>query len=67
MNMLKNWYALFLIAVAFACLPFVSAAQNDTIKKRSLDEYLLTRKGIFGKLTKILMTDTAKDNASAEP
>ncbi|MGI8584434.1 MAG: hypothetical protein ACR2KX_19760 [Chitinophagaceae bacterium] len=67
MKMLKNWYALFLIVVAFACLPFVSAAQNDTIKKRSLDEYLLTRKGIFGKLVKVLMTDTARDNASAEP
>ncbi len=67
MNILNNWYALFLIAFAFACLPFVSAAQNDTIKKRSLDEYLLTRKGIFGKLVKVLMTDTARDNASAEP
>ena len=45
MNILKNLYASFLILVAFACLPLLSAAQQDstkkredTTKKKSLDE-----------------------------
>lgn len=68
MNMLKNWYAFLSIVAAFTCLPFVSAAQNDstkqndTIKKRTLDQYLLTRKGLFGKLAKVLVTDTATND-----
>lgn len=60
MKIRKTLYELFLIIVAFACLPFVSIAQNDTIKKKSFDEYLLTRKGLFGKIAKVLMTDTAE-------
>jgi hypothetical protein len=35
------------------------SAQNDSIKKRSLDGFLLTRKGIFGKVAKNLLKDTA--------
>jgi len=74
MNILKNLYASFLILVAFACLPLLSAAQQDstkkredTTKKKSLDEYLLTRKGIFGRLAKVLVTDTARrDSAELE-
>ena len=80
MNILKNRYALFLILVAFACMPLLSAAQVDTTKKaledttkkaredtthkRSLNEYLLTRKGIFGRLAKVLITDTSENNAA---
>src|SRR5258706_12623566 len=36
----------------------------DTTKRRSLNEYLLTRKGIFGRLAKVLMTDTTENNAT---
>ena len=60
MNILKNRYTSILILVAVACLPLLSAAQKDstknkedTIKKKSFDEYLLTRKGIFGKLFRL--------------
>lgn len=83
MNMLKHKYVLFSV-VAFACMPFISSAQDDTTKKKSFDElqitpkddttkkrtldkYLLTRKGLFGKIAKVLVTDTAKENATADP
>ena len=64
MNMQKN-YSLIFTVVAIAYLPFVAAAQQDTIQKKSLEKYLLTRKGLFGKLTKILITDTVKENTTA--
>lgn len=35
-----------------------TAAANDSSKRRTFNEYLITRKGIFGKLVKTLMTDT---------
>jgi hypothetical protein len=38
----------------------------DTSKNNSFNEYLLTRKGLFGKLVKVLMTDTAKVDNEAE-
>ena len=62
MNILKNFYASSLIIFLLIGLPYLTAAQEDTIKKRSFDEYLLTRKGMFGKLAKVLMTDTSKEN-----
>ena len=66
MNIRINSYTLSLIVTAFICFPYVSAAQEDTTKKRSLDNYLLTRKGLFGKLAKVLVTDTNETDAADE-
>ena len=59
---MQKIYALIFTVVAIAYLPFIASAQQDTTQKKSLEKYLLTRKGLFGKLTKVLITDTTKEN-----
>lgn len=47
-----------LITCMFYLLQFSLYAQTDTIPKKSLDNYLKTRKGFFGKMIKNLRRDT---------
>ena len=50
------------VNIILFCLFFLTNslfAQDDSLKKPSLDSFLLTRKGIFGKLAKNLLRDTA--------
>lgn len=61
---MQKIYALLFTVFAIAWLPFFSVGQQDTTKKRSLEKYLLTRKGLFGKLTKVLITDTSKETTT---
>ena len=76
MSIFKNRNIVFLIVVALASLPVVSFAQIDTTKthidtiktptdttqKKTFDEYLLTRKGLFGKLVKVIRVDTTQND-----
>jgi hypothetical protein len=47
-----------LLACIFYLLQFSLFAQTDTIPKKSLDDYLKTRKGLFGKMINNLRRDT---------
>lgn len=64
MDVVKYRYVLFFILGALVHLPLLCDAQEDTVKKNVLNEYLLTRKGIFGRLAKVLMTDTSENSAA---
>ena len=49
-----------LLTCIFYLLQFSLYAQTDTIPKKSLDNYLKTRKGLFGKMIKNLRRDTTE-------
>ncbi|MEP6616781.1 MAG: hypothetical protein ABJA57_09395 [Ginsengibacter sp.] len=63
----KNLCGCVLIFIVFICLPYVSAAQTDsTPKRKTFDEYMTTRKGLFGRIAKVLMTDTTDNDHVTE-
>ena len=55
----KNLRSLMLTGL-FYLLQYASFAQTDTIPKKSLDNYLKTRKGFFGKMISNLRHDTTE-------